>query len=330
MGAVFALVVILVYVQFRTLRSFQWSVMAQAFDSISWWHITFGLVLIYGAYVTRGVPLSVFLRGSHPATPAQMIPAQFIGFTSVAVLGRLGEFVRPYLVARRQRLTFTSQLGVYTVERVFDLLAAAAIIAATLSISTSVRSLPYHEEVRRLGYLGILVALALAFIAVAIRVAGPKIASAARSLFGAMSPKMGDIAQEKVLAFSVGLDAVSGWGELLQVLVYSFLTWGLIALAYVEIVHSFRLPSLASIPAAQTIMLMAASLAGSVLQLPVVGGGIANGHDSGADQRTPRWTRSGDSMWFDTVRRDISGSNSGWTNLRASRAGFIEQYSQGL
>src|SRR5665213_4297509 len=176
MGAVFALIVILVYVQFRTLRSFQWSMMAQAFDSISWWHLVLGLALIYGAYVTRAFRWSVFLRRSHPATPAQMVPAQFIGFTSVAVLGRLGEFVRPYLVARRQQVTFTSQLAVYTVERVFDLLAAAGIIAGTLSISTSVRNLPYHREFRHFGYLGIVLALLLALVAVAIRFFGPAVA----------------------------------------------------------------------------------------------------------------------------------------------------------
>src|SRR5665213_1831017 len=164
MGAVFALIVILVYVQFRTLRSFQWSMMAQAFDSISWWHLVLGLALIYGSYVARAFRWSVFLRRSHPATPAQMVPAQFIGFTSLAVLGRLGEFVRPYLIARRQKLPFTSQLAVLAVERVFDLLAAAGIIAVTLSISTSVRALPYHEELRRFGYLGIGGAVALAFI----------------------------------------------------------------------------------------------------------------------------------------------------------------------
>jgi hypothetical protein len=273
MGAVSVLLLVLIYIQFRTWRSFEWSALAQAFDSISWLHLIAGGVLIYAAYVGRAFRWSVFLRRSHPATPAQMIPAQFIGFTSVAVLGRLGEFVRPYLVARRQKLTFTSQLGVYAVERVFDLLAAAGIIAVTLSISTSVRSLPYHMEFRRFGYLGIGVALALALVAIAIRVAGLRIAEAARRLFGVISAKAGTSAQEKVLAFSVGLDAVGGWTELLLVLFYSFLTWGLIALAYVEIVHSFRIPSLASIPAAQTVVLMAASLAGSVLQLPVVGGG---------------------------------------------------------
>ncbi len=273
MGAVFALLLILIYLQFRTWRSFEWSALAQAFDSISWLHIVAAAALIYGSYIARAFRWSVFLRTSRPATPAQMVPAQFIGFTALATLGRLGEFVRPYLIARRQKLTFTSQLGVLTVERVFDLLASAAIIAITLSVSTSVRSLPYHEEFRRFGYLGIFVALVLALVAVAIRVAGPRIANAARRMFGIISKRAGELAQEKVLAFSMGLDAVGGWRELLLVLVYSFLTWGMIAWAYVEIVHSFRLPSLAAIPAAQTIVLMAASMAGSVLQLPVVGGG---------------------------------------------------------
>jgi hypothetical protein len=273
MGGVFTLLLVLVYVQFRTLKSFEWSTLTHTFDSIRWLHLLLATVLIYGAYIARAFRWSVFLRPTKPATPAQMVPAQFIGFTSVAILGRLGEFVRPYLVARRQQITFTSQLAVYAVERVFDLLAAAGIIAVTLSISTSVRSLPYHEQFRRFGYLGIAAALLLALVAVAIRFFGPKIAELASRVFGVISKKLAHAIHEKILAFSYGLDAIAGWTELALVLFYSFLTWGLIALAYVVVVHSFRVPELASIPAAQTVILMAASLAGSVLQLPVVGGG---------------------------------------------------------
>ncbi len=273
MGVVFALLVILVYVQFRTLRSFQWSVLAQAFDSISWWYLALGTALIYIAYIARAFRWSIFLRSSRPATPAQMVPAQFIGFTSVALLGRLGEFVRPYLVAKRQKLTFTSQLGVYAVERVSDLLAAAAIIAVTLSVAISVRSLPHHQEFRRAGYVGIAAALLLALIAVAIRVSGPRIAAAAHRAFGVLSAKAGHMAEEKILAFSHGLDAIAGVPDLLLVLFYSFLNWGLIAGSYIVVVHAFRVPELAAVTPAQTIILMAASMLGSFVQLPAVGGG---------------------------------------------------------
>lgn len=273
MGAVFALLVILVTVQVRTLKSFQWSALTQTFDSIRWLQLALAVVLIYGSYITRAFRWSIFLRPTKPASPAQMVPAQFIGFTSLAVLGRLGEFVRPYLVARRQQVTFTSQLAVYAVERVFDLLAAAGIIAATLSISKSVQTLPYHQELRRAGYFGIALAMLLALVAVAIRFFGPTVADAASRAFGMISKKLAHAVQEKILAFSYGLDAIAGWSELLLALFYSFLTWGLIALAYVVVVHAFSVPELASIPAAQTILLMAASLFGSFAQLPAIGGG---------------------------------------------------------
>ncbi|MGH9616390.1 MAG: lysylphosphatidylglycerol synthase transmembrane domain-containing protein [Acidobacteriaceae bacterium] len=273
MGAVLAVLVLLVYIQFRTLNSFQWSTLAHTFDSIRWPQLVLATALIYAAYVTRAFRWSIFLRPTKPASPAQMVPAQFIGFTAVAILGRLGEFVRPYLVARRQQVTLTSQLAVYTVERVSDLLAAAAIIAVTLSISKSVRNLPYHEQFRRAGYFGIVAALLLGLVAVAIRVAGPKIADLSSRAVGTVSSKLALGVHEKILAFSYGLDAIAGWSELLLVLFYSFLTWGLIALAYVVVVHSFTVPELASIPAAQTILLMAGSLFGSFAQLPAIGGG---------------------------------------------------------
>ena len=273
MGGLFAVLVFLVYIQFRTLKSFDWSTLTHTFDSIRWSRLVLATLLTYAAYVSRAFRWSVFLRPTKPATPAQMVPAQFIGFTSVAILGRLGELVRPYLVARRQQVTFTSQLAVYAVERVFDLLAAASIIAVTLSISPSVQNLPYHEQFRRAGYIGIVAALVLALIAVAIRFSGQKIADLASHWFGLISKKLAHGIHEKILAFSHGLNAIAGWGALIEALVYSFLTWGFIALAYIVVVHSFTVPELASIPAAQTILLMAGSLLGSFAQLPAIGGG---------------------------------------------------------
>ena len=43
-----------------------------------------------------------------------------IGFTGLALLGRPGELIRPYLIARHTNLSFASQVGVWAVERIFD------------------------------------------------------------------------------------------------------------------------------------------------------------------------------------------------------------------
>ncbi len=273
MAAVLLVIVLLSYLQFRVFRSFQWSVLAVVFGSILWPRIGVAVALIYGAYITRAFRWSIFLRPTKPASPAALIPSQFIGFTAVAILGRLGEFVRPYLIARRQQIRFTSQIAVYAVERVFDLLAAATIIAFTLTFSHSVRLLPYSQDFRRAGYLAMLAACCLGGLAVAARFSGERVAAIFGRMFGWISKSFGHHVQEKILAFSHGLDTIQSFGDLLMALFWSFVTWGAIALAYVEVVHSFRVPSLAAIAPAQTIILMMYSLFGSVLQLPVVGGG---------------------------------------------------------
>jgi len=50
-----------------------------------------------------------------------LVPPTLIGFTGLALLGRPGEFIRPYLIARQAKVSFSSQIAVWTVERIFDL-----------------------------------------------------------------------------------------------------------------------------------------------------------------------------------------------------------------
>ena len=57
MGGLFALLVILVYVQFRTLKSFDWSTLTHTFDSIRWSRLVLATLLTYGAYIYPRVSL---------------------------------------------------------------------------------------------------------------------------------------------------------------------------------------------------------------------------------------------------------------------------------
>ena len=272
-AAVLLVLVLLGYMQFRMFHSFQWSVLSGVFSSILWSRIALSVAFIFIAYVTRAIRWSIFLRPTKPTRATALIPSQFIGFTAVAILGRLGEFVRPYLIARREQISFTSQIATYAVERVFDLLAAASIIAVTLTFSSSVNTLPHSAQFRHFGYVAMLGSVFIGALVVAARLAGPSVAAIFARAFGLFSKSAGHHAQEKILAFSHGLDTIRNLADLTLALFWSFATWGLIALAYVECVHAFQVPTLAAIAPAQAILLMAGSLFGSVLQLPMVGGG---------------------------------------------------------
>ena len=48
-----------------------------------------------------------------------------IGFTAITLFGRAGEFVRPYLIAVKEKVPVTSQMAAWVLERIFDLLMAS-------------------------------------------------------------------------------------------------------------------------------------------------------------------------------------------------------------
>src|SRR5208282_5812781 len=118
-AVVFVVLVVLVYLQFRTWQHFDWARLFQY--GLNWRDILMGVAYIYLAYFLRAVRWKIFLRPVRKeASILGLVPPTLIGFTGLALLGRPGELIRPYLIARRQNLPFASQVAVWAVERIFD------------------------------------------------------------------------------------------------------------------------------------------------------------------------------------------------------------------
>ncbi len=120
-AVVFLVLAVLVYLQFRTWQNFDWARFRETRPQ-KWNHVLHGIALIYLAYVARAIRWKIFLRPVRPhASSVSLVAPTIIGFTGLALLGRPGELIRPYLIARRQNLSFSSQLGVWAVERISHL-----------------------------------------------------------------------------------------------------------------------------------------------------------------------------------------------------------------
>jgi hypothetical protein len=77
-----------------------------------------------------------------------------VGFTGIALLGRAGEFIRPYLIARRTDLSFSSQLAVWAVERIFDIGSFAFLIVMAIFLPSALPSIPHPEYYTRFREAG--------------------------------------------------------------------------------------------------------------------------------------------------------------------------------
>jgi hypothetical protein len=260
---------VLVYL-FRSKVRFDWPMFGRQLRYVSLGHIVAGVALIYATYWLRAVRWAVFVSPTKKVSATSILGSQFIGFTAVALFGRLADLTRPYLVARRVGLSLSSQVAVYTIERMFDLGAAAVIFSGALAFTP--KDLPHHDVFVRAGVLSMGATLAIAVFAGAIRAAGGAVAAFARGTVGLVSKSAGESISTKILGFRDGLNALSSLRDFGVVLLLSLAMWGMIGFAYLETAHAFvHTPELGGLTFSRTMLLMAASIGGSLVQLPIIG-----------------------------------------------------------
>ena len=146
-AAVVGILGVLVYFQVQHWRSFDWARFRNA-SRVEPLHVISAIVLIYITYVLRALRWKIFLEPVCKTHTTALIPPTFIGFTGLALLGRPGEFIRPYLIARREGLSFASQVGVWTVERIFDIGAFTILMTIDVFFSSAIRANPYLGKFR--------------------------------------------------------------------------------------------------------------------------------------------------------------------------------------
>src|SRR5437660_301309 len=121
------------------------------------------------ATVMRAIRWKIFLRPVRPRASAWgLVAPTLIGFTGLAMLGRPGELIRPYLIARRENLSFSSQLAAWAVERIFDIGAFTFLLLLTVFFARAPRRLADYHSLRESGL--VLTYLSLVLILSAIEV----------------------------------------------------------------------------------------------------------------------------------------------------------------
>ena len=235
---VLAILGVLIYFQIQHWRSFDWHKFRQA-SHVNPLRIALAVGLVYLTYVLRAVRWKVFLQPVCRARSQDLIGPTFIGFAGLALLGRPGEFIRPYLIAKKENVTVSSQIGVWTVERIFDIGAFTVLMTLDVFLSNGIKSNPY---IGKFQIAAIVLCALVAFmggVAFLIRKRGSAVASFLHRVVSPVSSKLAFHVDQKVCAFGEGLNTVAGISGFLKLAGVSLLIWFIIALAYRQVAHSY-------------------------------------------------------------------------------------------
>jgi uncharacterized protein (TIRG00374 family) len=263
-----------------TLEGFHWGMVGQSLRDARLSLLVLSVFAIYACFALRAARWMRFSRHLGRTNFWHVYSATLIGFTCTFLLGRAGEPIRPVLIAKKDAIPIARMFGVYILERVFDMAAAAVIAGLALLVFERRPSMPggrqniRMETLARTGGALLLIALAaaIAFLLyfrfhgaewLARRLKKP-------SWHHGWRAKIATLLEE----FSEGLQGIRTWGDLGVLVAYSAVHWILVLWVYVWVAQAFNAePALAAMTLSGALIVLAFTLVGSAAQLPGVGGG---------------------------------------------------------
>ena len=250
---------------------FNWGVFVSQLRQADWRLILIGLGCIYLGYIFRSVRWAMLIRHSRRVPVLSLLGTQVMGFTAVALIGRVADPVRPYLVTKKTGLPLSSQFAVYVVERLFDGGSMALIFCSVILLAPA-GAVPHPEIVKKACLTALATTIAGGLFLVAVRLAGGAVAGLLERVFGKFSKRAGEAVGEKVRTFRDGLNTLRSFSDFAVTMGLSLGMWALIALSYLETTHAFvATPQLGQMTLAECMLLMASSMVASGFQLPVIG-----------------------------------------------------------
>ena len=256
-------------------RSFDWSLVTGTLKKLRWQWLALAIIPIFASYYGRALRWAVFLRPLK-ARPSivNLLGATLIGFAAITLFGRPGEFVRPYLIARKEQVPIPSQLAAWVLERMFDLLMALAVFGFAL---TRIRTASVHVG-PNLGWVlavggrivGILSGSVLVLLVAMRHLAEPVRRWLIRVL--RFLPERHFLKLERLITtFVQGVESTRSDGALLLILLYSVVEWALIAGCFWCVAQAYA--GVINLTFVDLLIFMGFVAFGSTVQIPGIGGG---------------------------------------------------------
>lgn len=257
-------------------QGFRWDLFQQTFSQLhgGWFAASLGAVML--SYVGRVLRWQVMIRPLKAHTRFWgMFRATAIGFTAVVFFGRAGELVRPYLISKREDLPFTSQVAVWLLERIYDLLSVLLLFAFALSRinSSSTKVEGSLQWVLQTGghTVGVLCTVCLAML-IAFGLFPRFVEDRLSTALSVLPERFHHKLDPLLKAFLSGTSSTRRGSFVFLLVSYTFAEWMIIVACFLCLFKSF--PATASFGLMDTMIVAGVVAFGSAVQIPGIGGGM--------------------------------------------------------
>ena len=206
--------------------------MMEAFRGLNYLFLIPSTVLIVLSYLIRAYRWSWFFPSDQPVPFMSLLSALSIGVAANQVLpARAGEFVRAFVLGRRERLSKVTAFATIVLERVFDgLTILFFLLLVVLLIGVQSPEIHYMGVAGAIFYVGAIAALLLVYFQESLL---------ERWIHKLLPHSPREKAVGLLRSFADGLESIRNVRQLVMILVLSLFCWVVIALSFWPVLTAF-------------------------------------------------------------------------------------------
>jgi uncharacterized protein (TIRG00374 family) len=213
-----------------------WSALGLALRNARPLALVGSIVAMLAAYAVRAWRWGDLLAPLGHVSYRNLFSSTMIGFAAGLVIPRSGEFLRPWLIARRNPIPFSAGFATIVIERLFDLITVLFLFALYLFVLPPPAKQIEGELMDALGVAGALaglVALAVLVFLLALHSHADRIVGVIERLLARAPDWFAEPAVRLLRTFSEGLAVLRApFPHLAKIGLQSLLHWILVALSY--------------------------------------------------------------------------------------------------
>ncbi len=227
------------------------------------------------SYFLRALRWKYFLDPIKSASLWLLFVAQVLGFSAIYLIGRPGEVVRPALIARSERVSFTSQLAILLLERIYDVVTMIVLFALAFDFQPVHRTAHRAATLRRV-HEGLALIVLLVLVLVLFRLYTETLTAFVRRVFSFLPPTFESALERFLRSLAAGLDSIRNWRDLLATLLCTAVLW-VANVSFLWLVFRSLSGETAALSWWAAVQCLFFAAVGLIVSLPGVGGGFQVG-----------------------------------------------------
>ena len=220
------------------MRDVDFEKVGECLATVDYWYLAPYVALMVIIHLVRTFRWGMLITPIAHVPFKKLLPISSVGFLAIVLLPfRMGEFVRPYLLADKDKITFSAALATCVVERIIDALLVIGLLFAALA--TIDKAIP--PGVVTSGYVALAIFGGLLLVIVVAMWKRDASIAFWNKLIGVVSKKLAAKMTAMLAAFIDGLRALKSLPRILGFIGLSLAYWGLAAFGLWLLFEGFHL-----------------------------------------------------------------------------------------